>query len=816
MVISMKAIIMAGGEGSRLRPLTCTKPKPMVRLLGLPTIEYTIALLKRHRITELGITARYLPGEIMDYFGDGSEFGVSISYFVEETPLGTAGSVKNALEFLDDTFLVISGDAMTDIDLSDALEFHKKNSADATLVLKKVDVPLEYGVVVTEPDGRIKRFIEKPTWGEVISDMVNTGIYILEPEVFDAAPQEGAFDFACDLFPALLHDKKRLFGYSAEGYWCDIGDTFAYMSCQYDMLSGKVEAALAAKQVSDGIYIGSDVTIEPDAELHAPVYIGDGVRIGEGAVIGEYSVLESGVHIGRQSNIKKSIVGSGAHVGAFSQLRACIIGEKVKLKPSVSVYEQSVVGDACMIGEGSVIKPSIKLWPNKTVEPGTQVHTNLVWEKVHKKTLFESGRIRGEINVDVTPESVSRLGAAFGAIVKSGRVAVSVCGDASADMLGGALKSGLMSAGCEVYDCGVQLGAMTRFAVRFYNLDAGAHICALKQADGCYIKIDLMDESGCDISGKLQRKLENLFEREDFIRAEGSDVKKAVGVQNYKEFYIRDILKRSTGEPVEKKILVNTQNKTGADIISRICGEIGAEAVVTEEKIDSLQSDKLRSLAARVKEEGFLFGAALDDECEHLVLIDETGRVLDKNNVLALDVIVALQSGTGGDVVLPVSAPQSLTRLAKKYGRNVVYTKIDAPDFMRGVAQSGGEEQFVLHFDGVGALLRLLVYLSESAQPLSKLMEEAEQYFITSDKVYCRAERKGTVIKELMERFSGYETDLTDGVKVFDDRGWVLVVPDGNAPSMHVISEGMSAEIADELSAGMIDKIKEIEANTSK
>ena len=261
---------------------------------------------------------------------------------------------------------------------------------------------------------------------------------------------------------------------------------------------------------------------------------------------------------------------------------------------------------------------------------------------------------------------------------------------------------------------------------------------------------------------------------------------------------------------------MNTQNKTGADIISRICGEIGAEAVVTEEKIDSLQSDKLRSLAARVKEEGFLFGAALDDECEHLVLIDETGRVLDKNNVLALDVIVALQSGTGGDVVLPVSAPQSLTRLAKKYGRNVVYTKIDAPDFMRGVAQSGGEEQFVLHFDGVGALLRLLVYLSESAQPLSKLMEEAEQYFITSDKVYCRAERKGTVIKELMERFSGYETDLTDGVKVFDDRGWVLVVPDGNAPSMHVISEGMSAEIADELSAGMIDKIKEIEANTSK
>lgn len=811
MVTAMKAIIMAGGEGSRLRPLTCTKPKPMVKLLDRPAIEYIIALLKRHRITDLGITARYLPGEIMDYFGDGSDFGVSISYFVEETPLGTAGSVRNALDFLDGTFFVISGDAMTDIDLTDALDFHKKNSADATLVLKKVDVPLEYGVVVTEQDGRIARFIEKPTWGEVVSDMVNTGIYILEPEVFDEAPKEGVCDFACDLFPALLHKKKRLYGYGAEGYWCDIGDTFAYMSCQYDMLAGKTETSLASKQISDGIYIGTDVTIEPDAELRAPVYIGDGVRIGEGAVIGEYSVLESGAHIGRGCNIKKSIVGSGAHIGAFSQLRACVIGEKTVLKPSVSVYEQSVVGDECKIGEGSIIKPSIKLWPNKTVEAGTQVHANLVWEKSHRKTLFESGRIRGEINVDITPEAVSRLGAAFGTAAKSGRIAISVCGDAAADMLGGALKSGLMSAGCEVYDCGVQLGAMTRFAIRFYNLDGGVHICAVREDDGCYIKIDIMDEDGCDIGTKLQRKVENLFEREDFTRAEGDDVKKIVGVQNYKEFYIRDILKRSTGKPVEQKILVNIQNKTGAEIINRICTEIDAQAVTTEEDIGSLGSDKLRTFADRVREERFLFGAVLDDECENVVLIDENGNILDKNSVLALDIIVAMESGTGADIVLPVSAPQSLTRLARKRGKNVIYTKIDTTDFMRGVAAKGGEEQFVLHFDGVGALLRLLVYLSESGRTLSNLLEETERYFMTGRRVPCRAERKGSVIKELTDSFSTYEKDLTDGVKIFDDKGWVLVVPDTSAPLMHVISEGVSAEMADELAADMTEKIKKLE-----
>ena len=201
----MKAIIMAGGEGSRLRPLTCTIPKPLVPILNRPVMEYTIELLKRNQIEEIGVTLQYLPQEIENWFGDGREWNISLTYFTETNPLGTAGSVKNAESFLDDTFIVISGDALTDFDLQKAIDFHKKKKALVTLILTSVNNPLEYGVVLTHKDGSIDRFLEKPGWGEVFSDQVNTGIYIIEPDVLEYIPSDKPYDFSKDLFPALLH-----------------------------------------------------------------------------------------------------------------------------------------------------------------------------------------------------------------------------------------------------------------------------------------------------------------------------------------------------------------------------------------------------------------------------------------------------------------------------------------------------------------------------------------------------------------------------------------------------------------------------------
>ena len=238
----MKAVIMAGGRGSRLGKLTTQCPKPMLPLLNRPVLAHILNLLKHHQITDVVFTVHYLAEQIKNYFGDGRDLGMAIQYAIEYSPLGTAGSVKNAQPYLDDEpFLVMSGDAITDIDLSSVLQFHWDKQAVATMVLKHVADPLEYGVVVADPGECIRYYLEKPTQSQIISHTVNTGIYVLGPEVLAMMKPSQVYDFSCDIFPRLLSQNSLLFGYPADGYWCDIGTIQRYRQARHDALVGKVK-----------------------------------------------------------------------------------------------------------------------------------------------------------------------------------------------------------------------------------------------------------------------------------------------------------------------------------------------------------------------------------------------------------------------------------------------------------------------------------------------------------------------------------------------------------------------------------------------
>ena len=272
----MKAVVMAGGEGSRLRPLTLGRPKPMVPVATKPVMEHNLELLKRHGITEVVVTVQYMASMIQDYFGDGSQMGMDIVYSIEQTPLGTAGSVKLAQRHLNETFMVISADALTDFDLSAIIEFHREKKALATLTLYRVPNPLEYGVIITREDGSIAQFLEKPSWGEVFSDTVNTGLYVLEPEVLDYFEPEKVYDFSQELFPSHAEEGRPMYGYIAPGYWCDVGNLQEYIRANADLLSGKIGIPLAGKHLGGGVWVEEGVEIAPDAQLHGPVYLGRG------------------------------------------------------------------------------------------------------------------------------------------------------------------------------------------------------------------------------------------------------------------------------------------------------------------------------------------------------------------------------------------------------------------------------------------------------------------------------------------------------------------------------------------------------------
>src|SRR4051794_11554388 len=251
----MKAGVMAGGGGTRLRPMTSSMPKPLLPVVNRPIMDHVLRLLRRHGLTEVVVTVQFLASLVRNYFGDGGDLGMSISYANEETPLGTAGSVKNAEEGLrDGTFLVISGDAITDIDLTDLIRFHRETGAMVTVCLTRVSNPLDFGITVLGEGGRVERFLEKPTWGQVFTDTVNTGIYVMEPEVFDFVAAGEEVDWSADVFPALLAAGAPVYGHVADGYWEDVGTHESYVRVQADVLNRQVEVEMAGFEVAPGVW----------------------------------------------------------------------------------------------------------------------------------------------------------------------------------------------------------------------------------------------------------------------------------------------------------------------------------------------------------------------------------------------------------------------------------------------------------------------------------------------------------------------------------------------------------------------------------
>ena len=257
----MKAVILAGGEGTRLRPLTSNQPKPMMPIANAPMMEHIVRLLAEHGFDDIVVTVAFLANHIRNYFGDGSDFGVRMRYATEESPLGTAGSVRNAMEELDETFLVVAGDALTDIDFGEVMKAHKASEAFGSIALKRVENPVEFGIVITREDGTIERFLEKPTWGEVFSDTINTNIYVLEPEIFDFIPENEVVDFSSDVFPAVLDRGLKLVGHVVEGYWEDVGTLEAYRRAHDDILDGRVHLEIPGFEVRDGVWLGEGADV---------------------------------------------------------------------------------------------------------------------------------------------------------------------------------------------------------------------------------------------------------------------------------------------------------------------------------------------------------------------------------------------------------------------------------------------------------------------------------------------------------------------------------------------------------------------------
>src|SRR5207248_10088666 len=384
--------------------LTSNQPKPMVPIVGKPCMEHIVELLRRHGMEDVIVTVAFLPQAIRSYFGDGESLGVNIEYSVEESPLGTAGSVRLASGRLNDTFVVISGDALTDVDLQKIVDFHRKKEAAVTIGLKSVENPLEFGIVVTDDEGRIERFLEKPSWGQVFSDTINTGIYVLEPEVLRHVPTDRPYDFSKELFPLLLEMGRPLYGYVFDEYWQDIGNLDQVRQANFDALDEAVALDVPGIRLRGNVWLGEGVELDDLEQIEGPAFVGNYTRIAAGATVAPYSVLGTGVTVREQARTSRSIVDSSTYVGRSAVIEAAILGRGCDVGSHVLVQEGAVIGDEVALGAQSVVHPGVRIYPNKEVESGAQVTESVIWESRATSRLWGRDGVSGLINVDVTPE----------------------------------------------------------------------------------------------------------------------------------------------------------------------------------------------------------------------------------------------------------------------------------------------------------------------------------------------------------------------------------------------------------------------------
>jgi mannose-1-phosphate guanylyltransferase/phosphomannomutase len=828
----VKAVIMAGGEGTRLRPQTSNLPKPMLPLVGRPMMEHIISLLRRHGITDIVVTVAFLPNAIRSYFGNGSELGVRMVYATEETPLGTAGSVRNAREELTERFLVISGDVLTDINLTSLIEFHEKNSALATLALCAVENPLEFGIVITREDGSIERFLEKPGWGQVFSDTINTGIYVLEPEIFDVIPEGRAVDFSSEVFPTVLEAGAPLFGYVADGYWEDVGTTAAYLKAHEDILDGKVEVDISGFELAPGVYLGKGSSVDPSARLDSPAFIGENCTIDEEAVIGAYTTIGANTRVSERAELRHSVIGENSYIGQAARVEGSVLGRACDLRRGARCEPGSVVGEGCLIGANAELRGGVKVYPYKVVEAGAQVQSSIVWESGGTRTLFGREGVRGIVNVDISPELAVRLAKAWASSLEKGSV-ITTSRDTSraARVLKRALMVGCNSVGVNVTDLEVATIPVTRHHIRTRGTQGGLTV-RLSPDDPQSVAIRFFDSDGLDLSEGEQRRIERLYHREEFRRVTAGDIGDIDFSPRALEHYTADVVEAfdlPNASRRDLKLVLDLSYGAASFVMPNLLSKVKADVLSINPyaQTPGMISVDRASSAARVVQSvrgsGADLGAVIDAGGEHLTLVDGTGRILTDDEAL----MVFLDLMTAGDepvrVALPATVSYRAYQLCASRGTEVITTALSSSRLMEAAAsggvtyaadQEGGFifPDFLPSFDGAAALVQLIALLGRSGESLAQVAARVPDLPIMRTEVETPFEQKGLVMRTLMEQLAEEDSELVliDGIKVISSTGWVLVVPDPEEPTTHVWAEGVDRSDSERLSSGYVERLRQI------
>lgn len=781
----MRAIIMAGGEGKRLRPLTCTMPKPMAPLLGRPVIDYCVELLKKHNLTDITATLHYLPQAIREHLGDGEDFGVQMRYSMETVPMGTAGSVRAALGEKLERTLVISGDALTDVDISGALRFHEANHALVTLVLTRVDAPTEFGVVLLEENGRVQRFFEKPMPAEVYSNLANTGIYILESEALEKIPKNAVFDFSNDLFPMLLREGAPMYGFVSSQYWCDIGSIESYIDAQIDLLDGK---CLLFSLPDNGIVIEEDAAVSPGAVIVPPCYICRDAQIASGARIGPYAVIGRGSRIGEHSSVKHALLLDNVRLRENVEARGCVLCEDSHLEDRCLVFDGAVVGEKAWLEEGVQVKPGVRIWPGRRVEAGYVCQSDVIWERgEHGETLS------GFADMDLTPAYAMKVGAAFARTMENKTPELFALADDGTQvgvMLKTAACAGLLSQGADVCDLGFISHGAFFFSIRQLGCRGGIYAAGEEKYRASILAYDMY---GTRVESILLRKLtQNLREELRPVTDRSLGLLSQTDIQHSYDAHLR----RSIKTEQLKGVIALAAPEGMFDTVARVMSGYGVRVLYSRsERGEDLLADK------------FCGGAVIaflvhEDEIEDCYYSE---RALDSCTRQCILMLHAIEMGEERRFFLPADMPEEYASLLESKGAAVLRASRDADVRMRLSIRENCFYPALFETETMIVHLSVLAVSGEMERLLRLIPSVSEK----RENIPCSWKDLGRVMRGIVETEHLSGAELMEGVRVKNEKGWVLVHPEG-VRNCRVVAQSMRSEYAGDLCELYVRKVENI------
>lgn len=758
----MLAVIMAGGQGERLRPLTCTLPKPMALIAGQPILSHTISLLRKHGIHEAAVTLGYLPNSIMDEFGDESG-GVSLNYFTEHRPMGTAGGVKMCREFLKETFVVLSGDGITDIDLTEAFRFHREKNALATMVLTRVSNPTEYGLVNVDEDGRIVSFTEKPAWKKVDGDTANTGIYILEPEILDLIPDGEAYDFGKQLFPEMVERNLPVYGYVSDAYWCDVGNLEAYLCANFDVLNGNLSTFSLPE---NGIIRMSGAIVDERSYIEGPVYIGAGAHIMKDAFIGAGSVIGDGAIVMEGASVKRSILYPNAEIHKNVQLRGCVIAPGASVLEGAGVFEGCVIGEKSLIGENSLISNSAKIWPGKLISENRKISQSIVWGQKSRDD-FSGLSIRTKTPADAVSAAAAcawKLGAPVSLLARSA--------SAVAANQARAFAAGLISEGVHVYDMGDATLPMLLYVMKETSADAGYYVTG--------DSVTPIKQNALPVTENDRRAIRAALSRQDAPLSYTLFTSRLENAGRFDLMYLKH-LESAVQSPIRRfkaAVYANREQLLyyAENVLRRLNYVCRAE---WEEELMELSDDEI--------------GVFLSDDGRKAAFSFSERRLTDAENEMLLSWAL-IQRGEK-TLYAPPAATHALNEIAKAHGADVVYFH-DERELMDKLSKSS-PVQFAARTDGIYQLLLVLDTLSDQNKSLIKLVSDFPRvHRVQVDFPLPDEKRAGT-----LKRIKSFVPEDYECEEWFyhNRTGYAWVQPDEAKPVLSVVSEARDMETAQEI-----------------